>query len=192
MDKSSILQPLARQGASPAQALERKDGRLPDRSSRAGAGPAHGTGDRPVPASSAGPESANPDDHAVADLGLEEALLVVLRGIGATMFLTTRRVIVARDGMERRPRSGVISYPLEAIRHLRLELGSAPSGRIAVWTDGGQEAVSMFFDARSLDRAHELIDIARPHIARQRRRGPGARPVRPPSGPANSGSSDPS
>ena len=192
MDKSSILQPLARHGASPVRALERKDGRLPDRSSRTGSGPAHGTGDRPAPASSAGPESANSDDHAVADLGLEEALLVVLRGIGATMFLTTRRVIVARDGMERRPRSGVISYPLEAIRHLRLELGSAPSGRIAVWTDGGQEAVSMFFDARSLDRAHELIDIARPHIARQRRRGPGARPVRPPSGPADSGSSDPS
>jgi len=107
------------------------------------------------------------------------------------MFLTTRRVIVARDGMERRPRTGITSYPLEIIRHVRLELGSAPSGRIAVWTDPGQEAVSMFFDARSLDRAHEFIDTARPHIARQRRRGPGARPVRPPSGPADSGSKDP-
>ena len=165
---------------------------MPDRSSRTGTGPAHGTGDRPTAASAARPDGPTGDDLAPADLGIEEALLVVLRGIGATMFLTTRRVIVARDGMERRPRSGVISYPLEAIRHLRLELGSAPSGRIAVWTDGGQEAVSMFFDARSLDRAHELIDIARPHIARQRRRGPGARPVRPPSGPADSGSSDPS
>jgi hypothetical protein len=49
----------------------------------------------------------------------------------------------------------------------------------------------MFFDARSLDRAHELIDVARPQIARRRRRGPGERPVRPPTGPADSGSSDP-
>jgi hypothetical protein len=34
---------------------------------------------------------------------------------------------------------------------------------------GGQEALSMFFDARSLDRAHELLDVARPLIARSRR-----------------------
>jgi hypothetical protein len=45
----------------------------------------------------------------------------------------------------------------------------------------------MFFEARSLDRAHALIDIARPLIARQRRDGPGERPARPPSGPADSG-----
>jgi hypothetical protein len=167
---------------------------LPDRTSRVGSEPRRVSGDRQPPASPASnvaPSGEIPDSLAGADLGLEETLLLVLRGIGATMFLTTRRVIVARDGMERRPRTGIVSYPLEAIRHLRLELGSAPSGRIAVWTDAGQEAVSMFFDARSLDRAHELIDTARPHIARQRRRGPGARPVRPPSGPADSGSNDP-
>ena len=63
----------------------------------------------PAAASAAGPDSPTADDLAPADLGLEEALLVVLRGIGATMFLTTRRDIVARDGMERRPRSGVTS-----------------------------------------------------------------------------------
>jgi hypothetical protein len=120
------------------------------------------------------------------DLEAEETLLGVLRGIGAVMFLTNRRLILARDGNERRPRSGIASHPLESIRQLHLELGSAPSGRIAVWTESGREAVSMFFDARSLDRAHALIDSARPHIARQRRRGHGDRPVRPPSGPAGS------
>jgi hypothetical protein len=119
------------------------------------------------------------------DLAVEEELLVVLRGIGAAMFLTTQRIIVARDGVERRPRTGIQSFPLAAIRHLRLEMGSAPSGRIAVWTSASQEAVSMFFDTRSLDRAHELLDIARPLIAQRRRRGLGAGPVRPPSGPAN-------
>jgi hypothetical protein len=50
------------------------------------------------------------------------------------MFLTSRRLIVARDGVDRRPRSGVQSFPLDAIRHLRIEMGTAPSGRIAVWT----------------------------------------------------------
>jgi hypothetical protein len=95
------------------------------------------------------------------------------------MFLTSRRVILARDGVERRPRSGIQSFPLDSIRHLRLELGSAPSGRIAVWTGSGQEAVSMFFDARSLERAHSFIDAARPLVARERRRGRTAHEARP-------------
>ena len=120
-----------------------------------------------------------------------EELLVVLRGIGSSMFLTSARLIVARDGVDRRPRSGVQSFPLAAVRHLRIEMGSAPSGRIVVWTTASEgEALSMFFDARSLDRAHELIDIARPLVARQRRGRP-ERPVRPPIGPAASGSSRP-
>jgi hypothetical protein len=107
----------------------------------------------------------------IVDPGLsgEDELLVVLRGIGAVMFLTTLRIIVARDGVERRPRTGIQSFDLDAIRHLRLELGRGPAGRIALWTVGGNEAVSMFFDARSLDRAHELIDRARLLIARLRR-----------------------
>ena len=103
------------------------------------------------------------------DLSDEETLLVVLRGIGAVMFLTTRRVIVARDGVERRPRTGIQSFDLDSIGHLRLELGSAPSGRIALWSRRGTEAVSMFFDARSRDRAQQLIDEARPLVARRQR-----------------------
>lgn len=123
------------------------------------------------------------------DLEPSERLLVVLRGIGAVMFLTSQRIIVARDGGERRPRSGVSGYALASIRALRLELGSPPSGRIAITTGLRQEAVSMFFDARSLARAQELIDVARPLIARQRRAE--GRPVRAPNGPAASGSIDP-
>jgi hypothetical protein len=164
---------------------------LSDRSSRVGSESGQRARDGPPAESTVAPSDAIRDGLVGTELELDESLLVVLRGIGATMFLTTRRVIVARDGMKRRPRTGITSYPLEVVRHLRLELGSAPSGRIAVWTDASQEAVSMFFDARSLDRAHELIDTARPHIARQRRRGPGARPVRPPSGPAHTRYNDP-
>lgn len=137
---------------------------------------------------SEGAELERPSDPPMDD---QEELLVVLRGIGSSMFLTSRRLIVARDGVDRRPRSGLQSFPLEAIRHLRIELGSAPSGRIAVWTTASEgEALSMFFDARSLDRAHELIDVARPLVARQRRERPG-RPARPPIGPARSGSPRP-
>ncbi|HUP54637.1 MAG TPA: hypothetical protein VM408_03950 [Methylomirabilota bacterium] len=123
-----------------------------------------------MPAGSAGAAPPPVSDAALPDLAESEDLLVVLRGIGAMMFLTNTRVIVARDGVSRRPRTGIQSFPLADIRLIRLELGSAPSGRIAVSTLSGPEAVSMFFDARSLDRAHELIDVARPMIARHRRR----------------------
>jgi hypothetical protein len=102
-----------------------------------------------------------------------EALLVVLRGIGSWMFLTDRHLIVARDGADWRPRSGYRFLSLDSIRHIRIELGSAPSGRIAVWSTGAEEVISMFFDARSLDRAQELVEVARPLIARSRRGPPG-------------------
>lgn len=137
-----------------------------------------------------GPGRPRDEETGAPDLRPSESLLMVLRGIGATMFLTTNRIIVARDGVERRPRTGVTIFPLAAIRELRLELGSAPSGRIAISTEMGHEAISMFFDARSLDRAHEIIDVARPLIARERRRS-GDRPVRPPRGLAGSGSGQP-
>ena len=164
---------------------------MPDRATRVTEPVGREPGPGQPSAAGGGSRSSTADGEIEPDLELDERLLVVLRGISAVMFLTDRRLIIARDGVERRPRSGIVSYTLDAIRHLRLELGSAPSGRIAVWTEPGQEAVSMFFDARSLDRAHELMDAARPRIARQRRRGPGERPARPPSGPADSGSNDP-
>ena len=97
-----------------------------------------------------------------------EQLLVHLRGIGASMFITTERVILARDGRDRRPRSGLQSFPLEAITQIRLEPGASPSGRIVAWV-GSQEVVSMFFDARSSDRAQEAVEVARPLIARRQR-----------------------
>ena len=131
-----------------------------------------------------------PDEQEAPDLAAKEELVFVMRGIGAVMFLTNERVIVARDGGERRPRTGIQSFPLPTIRLIRLELGSAPSGRIAVSTTGSQEAVSMFFDSRSLERAHAFIDAARPLIARRRRRLD-AGSARPPSGPTDSGTSDP-
>jgi hypothetical protein len=137
------------------------------------------------------PPRDSSDAGARPELEGGEELLLVLRGIGSVMFLTSDRLIVARDGFERRPRTGIQSFPLETIRHLRLELGESPSGRIAIWSAAGHEVVSMFFDARSFDRATQLIEHARPLIAKARRRGPGDRPVRPPSGPAGPGSSRP-
>jgi hypothetical protein len=97
-----------------------------------------------------------------------EELVLVLRGIGSTMVVTTDRLIVARDGLDRRPRTGLQSFRLEAISHVRIEAGVPQSGRIAVLVSG-HEAVSMFFDPRSRDRALEAVSTTRRLIARRRR-----------------------
>lgn len=122
----------------------------------------------PTPGPPAGDDVRGLPPTVEPDLEPGEELVFVLRGIGAAMFITTDRLIVARDGSDRRPRSGTQSFPLESISHVRVEPGERPSGRVAVWI-GTQEAVSMFFDGRSADRAHEAVASARQLIARRRR-----------------------
>jgi hypothetical protein len=108
------------------------------------------------------------DVPASVKLGPHEQLLVVLRGIGSTMLLTSARIVVARDGLERRPRSGVQSFPLSRIDRIGIETGIT-SARLIVWTAPLEEGVSMFLTPGSLERAEELVDEARPRIARRRR-----------------------
>lgn len=131
---------------------------------------------RPIPpaerAAGSHPEGDDPSGQLAVEPELEpgEELVFVLRGIGAAMFLTTERLVVARDGSERRPRSGTQAFPLESISHIRVEPGERPSGRIAV-SVGSQEVISMFFDGRSFDLATEAVAVARTLIARRRREG---------------------
>jgi hypothetical protein len=84
------------------------------------------------------------------------------------MLLTSTRIVVARDGLERRPRTGVQSFPLKRIDRIAIEPGMA-SGRLIVWTAPLDEGVSMFFGPGSHDRAEQLVAEARPRIARLRR-----------------------
>jgi hypothetical protein len=116
----------------------------------------------------------DPNPAGTPPLEQEEKLVSVLRGIGSTMFLTSDRIIVARDGAARRPRSGIQSFPLATVRLIRIERANGPSGRVVVSTATGQEAVSMFFDARAAERAEELVSKGRLLAARRRRGRSGA------------------
>ncbi len=138
---------------------------VPDRATRRPATPAASRRDGPPLAGPGDPSGSSAESPALA---AGEELLFVLRGIGAVLYLTTERVIVARDGGERRPRTGVLALAIDEISHVRIEPGTGPSGRIAISTNG-LEVVSMFFDARSADRAREAIDVFRPLVARRRR-----------------------
>ena len=135
---------------------------MPDRAPRRPIPPSHPVSDGAASDVSGLPPLVDPE------LAPGEELVLALRGIGAAMYLTTDRLIVAREGGERRPRSGTQSFALESISHIRVEPGERPSGRIAVWI-GAQEVVSMFFDGRSADRAAQAVARARPLIARRRR-----------------------
>jgi hypothetical protein len=143
---------------------------VPDRAPRRPIPPAEG-------AAGAHPQGDDLSGQSAVEPELEpgEELVFVLRGIGAAMFLTTERLVVARDGSERRPRSGTQTFALESISHIRVEPGERPSGRIAVQV-GSQEVISMFFDGRSFDRATEAVAAARTLIARRRREGPAITP----------------
>ena len=114
----------------------------------------------------------------------------MVRGIGSAMFLTSDRIIVARDGYERRPRSGVQSFPHERISRVRIERGAAGSGRIVVWSAGDIESASMFFEARARDRADELVALASAQVARARRRAVAPDGVATPASSAPRGKSD--
>ena len=112
----------------------------------------------------------------MAALEPREEVIGDLRGVGATMILTADRIVVARDGYERRPRSGLQSYPLEGVRRIGLELGTGPSGRVILWAGELEETVSMFFEPRALSRAEAFVGAARPLIARRRRGIPDPEP----------------
>jgi hypothetical protein len=126
--------------------------------------------DRSQPTSSSG-EGDSPAGATPPPLEPGETIATLLRGIGSTLYLTPDRMIVARDGVERRPRSGIQSFPIDELRHVRLERGSGPSGRIVVWAGGTQEAVSMFFEPRSQAQAETFVAETRAAIARRRRAG---------------------
>ena len=121
-----------------------------------------------VPGTGAPGRPGDDDVPASVRLGPREELIAALRGIGSTMLLTNTRIVVARDGLERRPRSGFQSFPLSGIDRIGIEAGIG-SGRVIVWTGPVEEGVSMFFAPGSLDRAETLVAEARPRIARCKR-----------------------
>jgi hypothetical protein len=99
-----------------------------------------------------------------------ETLRAVLRGVGASLLLTDARLILVRDRAGHRPMSGVQTVTIDRIGQIAIELGTGQSGRVVVHDLTRREWSSVFFDARSVDRARALVDLARPMIARARRR----------------------
>ncbi len=88
----------------------------------------------------------NPDSELPLEPG--ESVVARLPGFGASLFVTTHRLIIVRDRAGFRPRSGIRSWPLDAIVGATLLPPSRGQARIVVRAGPRPEdEVSMFFEA---------------------------------------------
>jgi hypothetical protein len=107
------------------------------------------------------------DSGAEADEGLaleaEEGVVARLTGLGASLFVTTNRLVIVRDGAEFRPRSGIRSWPHDSITAVSLAPPKHGQGRIVVRAGPRpDDEVSMFFVVeRWPDAANALAQIRR-------------------------------
>lgn len=112
---------------------------------------------------------------AEADLGLVleagESVVARLAGFGASIVVTTQRLVVVRDGAGFRPRSGVRSWRHEAIQGVSLSPPKRGQARMVVQAGSGPEnEVSVFFAAERWPEAARIVGDVRRHAGLDGRR----------------------
>jgi hypothetical protein len=124
-------------------------------------------------------------DHGPAAVAAEaeagEAVLEHVQGLGATLMVTTTRVIVIRQGAHFRPRSGIREWPLSTLRDVQLAPPKHGNGRVVLRTGlYPWQAVSMFVSAQEWRAAERAVGQIRVRLARTRRSSglPGGHPGR--------------
>jgi hypothetical protein len=101
-----------------------------------------------------------------------ETVLEQVRGLGATLMVTTSRVIVIRQGAHFRPRSGIREWPLETLRDVQLAPPKHGNGRVVLRTGPYPwQAVSLFVSAQEWRAAERAVGQIRIRLARTRRLG---------------------
>lgn len=104
--------------------------------------------------------AVEPGDEVVAEV----------RGIGATLVLTSGHVVVVREGAHFRPRNGVRALPFRALHEVRLEAPKRGSGRLILrvghypW-----QAISVFIAAREWASAERIASLITIRVAQARR-----------------------
>ena len=99
-----------------------------------------------------------------------ETVLEQVRGLGATLMVTTSRVIVIRQGAHFRPRSGIREWPLETLRDVQLAPPKHGNGRVVLRTGPYPwQAVSLFVSAQEWRSAERAVGQIRVRLARTRR-----------------------
>lgn len=95
-------------------------------------------------------------------LDAEETVLATLKGVGASLELTERRIVIVRDGSDFRPRSGVRSWQYASILDVSLSQPRRGQARIVIRTGHNPwDAVSMFFSSTLLADAERVVSEIR-------------------------------
>ena len=98
-----------------------------------------------------------------------ETMLESVPGVGASLAVTATRVVVVRDGAERRPRTGLRAWSHGAIE-ARLEPPRGGNGRIVLGTGANPyAAVSLFVTAPQWPLAIRTVERIRAEARRARR-----------------------
>jgi len=103
-----------------------------------------------------------------ARAGVEPSLLAILEageevvdllpGLGATLVVSSERVIVVREGTHYRPRNGVRSWRHGELRDVGLSLPRRGHGRIVLMEGRDpKQAVSVFIEAESWTAAERIV-----------------------------------
>jgi hypothetical protein len=88
-----------------------------------------------------------------------EEVLGFVTSVAATLVLTDRRVVIAREGRAWRPANGIRSWRISAAIAFRWRAPRGGVGRLVVGT--GTEEVSMFVRESDWKEALRLVRIAR-------------------------------
>ena len=104
-----------------------------------------------------------------AALAPSERLTHAVPAIGCTLVLTTRRLLVIRDGSAFRPKSGVRDWPLDPSLDVRTGLVRHRSGSLII--RHGREMTSVFVPSEEWAAAVQLIGALRSRTRRPRADG---------------------
>jgi hypothetical protein len=90
-------------------------------------------------------------------VGPGEEIVDHVTGLGATLVVTSSRVIVVRQGAHFRPRNGIRSWPHGELREVSLSPPRRGHGRILLRDSDASGAVSVFVDAEHWSDAERVV-----------------------------------
>jgi hypothetical protein len=99
-------------------------------------------------------------------LGPTERMARVVPGVGCTLVLTDRNLMLVRDGASFRPRTGVQAWPLDRALHLRLGPLRRTTSRLVIEHAG--RSASVFLTTDHMSDAESLIAEVRRKIYSER------------------------
>jgi hypothetical protein len=112
--------------------------------------------------------SDHPRSHSLEAL-VGESIVASVPGLGASLAVTPTRVIVIRDGAERRPRTGLRAW-MHGVVDTRLEPPRGGNGRIVLGTGANPyAAVSLFIPTAFWPLAVRTVERIRSEARRARR-----------------------